>query len=325
MIWIILASIIASISPEHWTWPHIISWSILNVFIYAVLANINMLVLFPRFLQRNSIILYTASLLGICLLATPLIVLLNRFFCNLENGLCYPWIISSKLHFISLMIVTSLSTLVRLPIEWIKVQNDKRILQTKNVQAELQFLKNQVNPHFLFNTLNNLYALTLKKSDQAPELILKLSDMLRYMLYECNEAEVPLSKEIHYISNYLDLEKIRLSKMADIRMVVDGDPSTFKVAPLLFIPFIENSFKHGLKFGDNAAYIHILFKIDHELRISITNSKPSAAPGIGSVRSVGGIGLANVRKRLDLIYPKRYELIIQDNPDQYSIQLKILK
>ncbi|MEO6189997.1 MAG: histidine kinase [Saprospiraceae bacterium] len=324
MIWMILSFILIYLGPKSWTLVHIISWSLLNTMLYALLANLNMYILFPKFLQNGSITIYITSLIGTCLIATPIKQLLNQYLCNLEPGTYESWMLDQRFHFISLVVVASLSTLVRLPLDWLKVQNEKRSLLTKNIESELLFLKNQINPHFLFNTLNNLYALTLKKSDYAPELVLKLSDMLRYMLYECNETVVPLSKEIHYINNYIALEKIRLSQQADIQIEIVGDPTNINVAPLLFIPFIENSFKHGLKYSTTDSYIHIQFRIEDEIHFSIVNSKHIHIPGMNKPKSVGGIGLNNVRKRLELIYPNSHELDIIDQLDHYQVNL-ILK
>lgn len=168
-----------------------------------------------------------------------------------------------------------------------------------------------------------MYALTLKKSEFAPDMVLKLSDMLRYMLYECNETVVPLSKEIQYIRNYLDLEKLRLSREANIQLNIEGDSEGIKVAPLLFIPFIENSFKHGLRNHQGAAFINIYFGISSELNFQIINSKSMDMPGFGRSKPSGGIGLANVRKRLELIYPDRHKLNISDEPDQFIVNLML--
>ncbi|MEP7195679.1 MAG: sensor histidine kinase [Saprospiraceae bacterium] len=319
----IFALILIYIGPKDWTNIHLILWSFSNTIIYASLAYFNLFYLFPRFLRNGSFILYLSSIIGISLIATPLQIVINHTFCTIEIGGCSTWITDQKFHFISMLIVSSLSTLARIPLDWLKVQHEKQTLQTKNIESELQFLKNQINPHFLFNTLNNLYALTLKKSDYAPELVLKLSDMLRYMLYECNEEKVSLSKEIHYIKNYLDLEKIRLSQQPEIEFDIDGDPDTIKVAPLLFIPFLENSFKHGLKYNSDKSFIHIQFRINETLHFSILNSKSPANPGWTKPNKVGGIGLSNVKKRLELIYPKRHQLIIDDQPDFFEVTLNI--
>ena len=204
------------------------------------------------------------------------------------------------------------------------MQTEKNELLTRNIETELQSLKNQINPHFLFNTLNNLYALTLKKSDQAPEVVLKLSDMMRYMLYECNEKEVLMEKEFHYIQNYIELEKIRYSANTDIELNVDESLMEKRIAPLLLIPFVENSFKHGSQSSLEKAYIHINAKLNDDTMIfSVVNSKPQVIPGQIHPKKQGGVGLTNVYKRLELIYPNRHNLQIDDMPDSYSIKLII--
>jgi LytS/YehU family sensor histidine kinase len=208
--------------------------------------------------------------------------------------------------------------------DWWRYQNEKQVLMTQTIQSELRFLKSQINPHFLFNTLNNLYALTLKKSDKAPEIVLKLSEIMRYMLYECNEKRVHLSKEIHYIYNYLDLERLRQPKDADIRFVVDGHVSDQLIAPLLFVPFVENSFKHGLNHSVNGGgYVRLrLIAAGDELEFFIENSKVDQLPRQHHARS-GGIGLANVRQRLQMLYPDDHTLEILDEPNRYAVTLRL--
>jgi LytS/YehU family sensor histidine kinase len=191
------------------------------------------------------------------------------------------------------------------------------------MQSELKFLRSQVNPHFLFNTLNSLYALTLKKSDKAPEIVIKLSEMMRYMLYECNEKYVPLHKEINYVKNYLELEKLRQGEKMDIKFNLTGMVSDQRIAPMMFIPFLENSFKHGLNKQLDKGYVHIDLKVmDHEVDLEIKNSKPEKLPVLNGKRS-GGIGLQNVKRRLNMIYPERYDLQIQDLPDGYQVNLQL--
>jgi sensor histidine kinase YesM len=200
-------------------------------------------------------------------------------------------------------------------------QQRNKDLENRTLQSELKFLRAQVNPHFLFNTLNNLYSLTLKKDEKAPETVLKLSEMMRYMLYECNEKQVPLEKEINCIQNYLDLEQIRQGHRCDISFDLKGNVNGQQIAPLLFIPFIENSFKHGVNNQIGSGYVHIDLKVDgEELDLHVENGKP--AETIKNTES-GGIGLENVRRRLNLIYPKRHKLQIQDREDAYVVDLKL--
>ena len=209
LFWLIFYTIWLYIAPS--TWPQALAaiWSLGNTIFFVLTVNINLWILLPRLIQSQSIITYTGFIIGMALILTPIKVYFNQQLCLTYEIQCLEWVLDSKISFISLLVITAISSLVRIPLDWLKVQKEKKDLITKNIQTELQFLKNQINPHFLFNTLNNLYALTLKKSDYAPEVVLKLSDMMRYMLYECNEKVVPLEKEILYIKNYIEREKIR--------------------------------------------------------------------------------------------------------------------
>lgn len=263
-------------------------------------------------------------LISLTLLLTPFITMFNIWIVSGQPGNSPKWMSISHFHFVNLLIVTALSSLVRIPLDWLKIQTEKNELLTRNIETELQSLKNQINPHFLFNTLNNLYALTLKKSDQAPEVVLKLSDMMRYMLYECNEKEVLMEKEFHYIRNYIELEKLRYSANTDIQLTIDENLLNHRIAPLLLIPFVENSFKHGTQSSLEKAFIHISAELERDtLQFIVTNSKPVSIPGQIHSKKQGGVGLTNVYKRLHLIYPKRHTLQIDDMPDSYSIHLTI--
>ena len=214
-------------------------------------------------------------------------------------------------------------TIILIALKYYKDQEEIVTLREQKKIMELNSLKNQINPHFLFNTLNNLYALTLKKSDKAPEIVVKLSEMMRYMLYECNEKKVTLEKEVNYVKNYLDLEALRQGKDVEIHFEVQGEVKQQTIAPLLFIPFLENSFKHGLNHTISKGFVHIvLFIEDNDIIFHIENSKPDSVPLPEHPRS-GGIGLVNVRRRLNILYPDHYTLSIEDQPNVYSVDLKL--
>ena len=202
---------------------------------------------------------------------------------------------------------------------------EKQELEKQTMQSELRFLKSQINPHFLFNTLNNLYALTLKKSDKAPEIVIKLSEMMRYMLYECNEKRVMLSKEVNYIKNYIDLESLRQGKNVKINFQLIGDAGHRMIAPLMFTPFLENSFKHGVGNLIANGFVNIKLSVNgDDVDFYIENSKPDKPPtSIHKDKRSGGIGLVNVQKRLNLLYPEKYDLQIKDTPNAYAVHLKI--
>ena len=232
--------------------------------------------------------------------------------------------INQNFFFVSNFLVAGASTIVKITGDWVRHQRERKELQTQTMQSELRFLKSQINPHFLFNTLNSLYALTLKKSEKAPEIVLKLSEMMRYMLYECNERAVLLSKEINYLRNYLDLERLRQAEHVDIRLEVVGEVGRHKIAPLMFIPFVENCFKHGLNHHIEQGFVDIKMLIeDDTLHLYIENSKPESLPRPTTTRRSGGIGLVNVRRRLDLLYPDAYELDIQVQPKTYAVSLTL--
>lgn len=199
-------------------------------------------------------------------------------------------------------------------------QNKVLALQKENLQLELKALKAQVNPHFLFNTLNNIYALALQKSERTPGMLLKLSSMMRYLLYECNVPQVALQKEIQFINNYIELEKIRHDKNVNIHFSLSGNAADSEIAPLLLIPFIENSFKHGVngQIGKGWVDIH-LSSMDSRVSLSVVNSRTEN--GIGSTQK--GIGLENVKKRLEILYPGKHTLEIEPEDEKFSVNLSI--
>ncbi len=189
------------------------------------------------------------------------------------------------------------------------------------LQAELNLLKAQIHPHFLFNTLNNLYALTLQNSPKSPEIVLGLSEILRYMLYECNVESVPLKKDIDMLDNFIMLEKIRFEGRLDFNFTKEGNLDEHQIAPLLLLPLVENAFKHGAGEQIGQAWINIELKIERELLMfKINNSKPEKPL---EQDKVGNIGLENVNKRLELIYPEAYQLKIFDEEELFAVILKI--
>lgn len=190
------------------------------------------------------------------------------------------------------------------------------------LQAELNLLKAQIHPHFLFNTLNNLYALTLNNSPKSPEIVMGLSEILRYMLYECNVESVSLKKDIEMLENFILLEKMRYEERLDFNFTKEGELERYKIAPLLLLPLVENAFKHGAGEKLGQAWINIELEIKDEiLTFKINNSKPEKVRP--PMEKNGNIGLENVKKRLELIYPDEHQLKIFDQEDMFAVILKI--
>ncbi|MBK9108073.1 MAG: histidine kinase [Saprospiraceae bacterium] len=324
LLWLLFIALGFYIKPVPWNYYETLMWALGNTFFYIIAINVNLHILIPRFMFRQSILPYLTLLLGVSLLLTPFAWMFNMWMVSDYPEMEVRWLTLPQFHFINLIILSALSSLIRVPMDWLKIQSEKKELLTRNIETELQSLKNQINPHFLFNTLNNLYALTLKKSEQAPEVVLKLSDMMRYMLYECNEPMVTIEQEMKYIRNYIELEKLRYSANSEIQLDVDEQLSKYKIAPLLLIPFVENSFKHGMQNTIDQAFIQIQAKlVGNELFFAVHNSKPQSAPDQARPKTVGGVGLVNAKRRLELIYPMRYVLDIQDMPDTFKVDLRI--
>ncbi|MCX6224960.1 MAG: sensor histidine kinase [Bacteroidia bacterium] len=203
--------------------------------------------------------------------------------------------------------------------EKLSIQN--RALETENKlkESELSAMRNQFHPHFLFNTLNNIYWLTMNKSDQAPQLVLKLSDLLDYSLYGCKNERVPLSKEIDYIRNYLDIMKIRFQDSSDIRFDINGETAGRMMTPLIFINFVENAFKHGLATLTTGARIKIEITImPASIAFNITNNYH---PTDKDPDQSAGLGLVQVKSLLNLTYPDKHKLEIQKDEHQFRVDL----
>lgn len=211
-----------------------------------------------------------------------------------------------------------LTTLLKLSKSWYVLQR----VEKEKLAIELNSLKSQVNPHFLFNSLNSIYSLSLAKSEQTPDTVLELSNLLRYMLYEVSEATVALSKEVEMMENYVELQKLRADASSDIRFQIKGNGLDQQIAPLLFFPLIENSFKHGVKAVSSQAYVHITLEANEgHVSFVIENNKGFIDdPEEGKY---GGIGLGNVQRRLSLIYADRHEFKIEEDPQMYRVTLTI--
>jgi len=293
------------------------------VLITLPVCYFNLYFLIPRYLLKDKGLIYAGLLIGLDFVYALLWTFLYLF--------CLIYIFHSKreVHFFPMYfdnlleqsVTIAITTALKLSKDWYRQNQRAKALETQNLHAELRLLKAQINPHFLFNTLNNLYALTLKKSDLAPETVLKLSNIMEYMIYESNETTVPLEKEIKYLKDYIDLERLRQSEKTTIRFEVDGHVNGQRIAPLLLLPFVENTFKHGANKIADKARVDIHIQVDNKhLQLIAENNKPALAQ---NGHAHNGFGISNVVNRLKLVYPDRHQLDISDEPSSYTVHLNL--
>ena len=228
------------------------------------------------------------------------------------------WLMTSNNAVSSFILLFLLGGFIRLAFSFLRNQNEKKLLENANLNAEVNFLKSQINPHFLFNTLNSIYAQAHSRSDKTEVSILKLSELLRYMLYDSGESKVELTKDIQYINNYIDLQKIRLSSKVKINYTVNGRLEGYTIAPLLLITFIENAFKHGISYSQASSVNIEINIIDETLTLMVSNPIVQR-----NNFTDGGLGLKNVTRRLELLYPDKYQLSIKQENNNHLVNLNL--
>jgi hypothetical protein len=289
--------------------------------------------LIPRFLftkKYSRFILFSFYTLVISVWLELLISLsVFVFFGNYQIYKMDPSSFDAVLLFVGLYFIIIVATVIKLVQRSFQIQKNNIELHKKRYEtelklkeAELKLLKAQIHPHFLFNTLNNLYGLTLEKSDAAPDLVLRLSEILDYILYRCNEKQVQLSEEINNLKNYIGIEKIRYSEKLKLDLSFQSISENLNIAPLILLPFVENAFKHGVSNFPGTAFVIIKMNmLDKNLIFKIENTK-NPIPNTNKTPT-NGIGLINVKKRLELMYPEKYILSIDDKTDTFSVSLTL--
>jgi two-component system LytT family sensor kinase len=231
--------------------------------------------------------------------------------------LLFPEVLRRSGFFALLMLF--MSGFIKIAFEWFKSEKQREVLNVEKLNAELKFLKSQINPHFLFNCLNTIYSLAHKNSDETERAILKLSTIMRYMIYESNEENVQLQQEIDYLRDYIDIQRLRLSDNISIDCEVTGEAAGLSIEPMLLIPFVENAFKHGISYSEHS-FIAIKVMIENNMiRLTVRNSLFKQR-----VSERGGIGLQNVLKRLDLLYDQRHDINITELENEFIVDLKIV-
>ena len=284
--------------------------------------------LLPKYYFNNRVLLYMVLQLAVLILYPVFSGILSRF---IVSPFIFHQVPSYKLgDYVSMIFILVVGMV---PLAWsritrrMKEENDlKRNLEREKMEAqlklresELKLLKAQIHPHFLFNTLNNLYSLAVEKSERAPEVIIRISDMLNYIIYECTEDKVTLEKEISFLGSYIGLEKLRYDESMKLDYCVSGDFRNKVIAPMILHAFVENSFKHGASRDTGNPWIAICLETEGTLlRFRVSNSRVDGVP-----EGPHGIGIENVKKRLALLYPDRHRLEISSEGKAYSVSLEI--
>lgn len=293
--------------------------------LHIVIVYFNIYYLIPRLLLKKKYLTYFMAVL----------LALGAHYC-MRTGLNY-YLVSENIwpeatgvqepfgfnHILAVSIgelyVLSFTAAIKFTVEYLNERTKNQQLRELQYQTELKYLKAQMQPHFFFNTLNNLYALTLRRSSEASDVVLQLSGIMKYIIYDAKKKSVPLLREINYIDNYIALEKLRYDKSLNANIRITGDIDDVLVPPLLFLPFVENAFKHGLKNQPDCS-LDIRFETDgSKLIFTIKNYFDPQKPKENS----GGIGLVNMKRRLEIMYKDRHSLSTQIHKNKYVVTLII--
>ncbi|HEX5167632.1 MAG TPA: histidine kinase [Cyclobacteriaceae bacterium] len=219
----------------------------------------------------------------------------------------------------------TLAMSIKLTKNWIQAKRREKLLENEKLETELKFLRAQFNPHFLFNTINSIFVLINKNPKKASESLAKFSELLRYQLYECNEHQIPVTQEFGYLENYVELQKLRQDDNVETTVFLERPAiQDLSISPFIIMPFVENAFKHVSQHKHGANWISMKFHFhQHQLHMEVANSVPQKDQVANDAVSYHGIGLKNVQRRLDLIYPNQYDLAIHQDINQFKVTLAL--
>jgi len=309
--------------------PYALKYSFYVIF-QALAVYFNLYFLIPRYLEKSRFALYI-SYLALTVVCATLCVVSGYYISAYVSGqtvaelygenACFNSFLSNALP--STMASMTLAMSIKLTKNWIQTRQRQQLLEKEKLETELTFLKNQFNPHFLFNTINSIFFLIHRNPDMASASLAKFSDLLRYQLYECNDQQIPLSKEIAYLENFIELERLRQNANVQISVVIDPVYSDhLSIAPFIVMTFVENAFKHVSHHQARPNWIDLKLSLqDSDLTLWVANS--TAQKLSDEILKHSGIGLKNVQRRLDLLYPDRYELDVHQDEHQFGIRLKL--
>jgi len=312
--------------------PFAIKYSFYVIF-QALAVYFNLYYLIPRYLEKSKFVTYVAALL-LTMFCASLLIICGYYFSAYVSGRsldelygggsdadCFYRFMGNALP--STVASMTLAMSIKLAKNWIETTRRQQLLEKEKLETELKFLKNQFNPHFLFNTINSIFFLIHKNPDMASDALAKFSDLLRYQLFECNDMQIPLINEIGYMENFIGLERLRQNDNLRIALELENHSTQMlAIAPFILMVFVENAFKHVSRNSDESNWINIGLNVkEQQLDFEISNSTSSFKSN--EVVNYGGIGLKNVQRRLDLIYPGQYVLNIKNDGSRFSAKLLI--
>ncbi len=297
--------------------------AVIQILLLVTISYLNYFLFLPKFLKHKNSWKYILEIIPTLIIIVFLQVIYKRWlyreaFPNSNEFFTRPSFIIQ--HTLNSIFVVAFIAMLRFAKDWFELEVRREQIENEKLTAELRFLKDQINPHFLFNTLNNLYYLAHSQSTKTKDVIAKLSQIMRYMIYDSNQDRVPVSKEIEYIENYISLEKMRLEDDFEINFTKIGDYHNLQIAPFIFITFLENAFKHGTGGGLENGKINVSLSFDKnqctysvENRIALNNTSSEKS----------GIGLSNIKRRLNLEYQGKHSLQIIESDENYLAKLTI--
>jgi sensor histidine kinase YesM len=321
--WLLYFGVIMLLSTQTLPIIYALQRNILIVVLNATVFYLNFLWIMPEYFERGDFKSYTLAMMGMLLLAPTIQYFIEFYLFTVPEEIqIFTYNIRYVLWIgITILIFLSLSTLLKLAMSRSFFERELLELRARKYEAELKFLREQINPHFLFNSINNIYSLALENSPKTPEMILKLSELLRYMLYECNQPKVRLEEEIKCVNSLVELFQLKFSEPVNITFQISGNPRDIMIVPNLFTPMIENAFKHGNLTSNKKSFIEIICNIRlGYIYFSVKNSK---SPIEEKQQQPGGIGIANLKRRFEINYSPRGLFKVKTTQDYYQAAMKI--
>lgn len=326
MIWAVIISmphligLFANALPPRWDWGMVIMPVQIIILFY-----LNYLYLINKYLFNKKVGLFIAANMAIIIAFVAVGMVIREIALSPPPEYHYRnphprMIVPVVMNVITSLLDVVLCVAIKMTNKWYEERRKVQELEKASVQAELQQLKSQLNPHFLFNSLNNIYALISFNPDKAQISLLNLCEMLRYQLYEANRETIPVSKEIEFVKSYCNLMSLRFSKNIDIELDLSCESNNLVIAPLLFIPLVENAFKHGVSPNEKSSVSIKIYIVGGYVQCIVRNSY---FPKKDNDRSGSGIGLENLKRRLELLYPGAYMFAAKKVDNEFIVQLKI--